>query len=362
MSITQTSDRVERLAALLPAAGVDVMLVTDLINLRYITGFVGTNGAALVGPSTRVFATDFRYTELAAEQVDPAFDRHEVPRAVLSAIPQLLPEGELRLGFEASQMPFSIYTSFLDLLPDRVALVPVDGLVERMRAVKEPREIERMRAAAALADAALEQLLAGGLAGRTERDVALELEITMRKLGAEQVSFEPIVAAGPQGALPHSAPRDVEIGAGELVVIDWGARLDGYCSDCTRTIATGETGGLAREVYALVLDAQLTGLRATRAGAGKREVDGAARSVIEAAGYGERFGHGLGHGVGLAIHEHPRLTRTAEGELEAGNAVTIEPGIYLPGQFGVRIEDLVVVTDDGCEILTSLSKELTVVE
>ena len=361
MSRAQATDRADRLVRLLPEAGADLMLVTDLINLRYLTGFVGTNGAALIGPSTRVFATDFRYTEQAEGQVDPGFERREVPRDVLSAIPDYLPEGELRLGFEASSLPVSIYSNLRDLLPERVELVAVTGQIEGMRAVKEPREIERMREASALADAALEQLLAGGLAGRTEREAALELEVTMRKLGAEHPSFDAVVAAGPQGALPHGMPRDVEIGRGELVVIDWGAQLDGYCSDCTRTVATGEVEQLAREVYGVVLDAQLTGLKAVRAGAGRRAVDAAAREVIRAGGYGERFGHGLGHGVGLAIHEDPRLTQTAEGTLEAGNAVTIEPGIYLPGQFGVRIEDLVVVSDEGCEILTSLPKELKVV-
>lgn len=362
MSIAQQTDRAERLIALLPEAGVDVLLVTDLVNLRYLTGFVGTNGLAVVGPGARVFATDFRYTSQAAEQVDPGFERRELPRNMLSAIPELLPEGELRLGFEAAQLPVSIYRSLLDALPERVELVPVEGLIEGMRAVKDSAEVERMREASALADAALEQLLGGGLAGRSERDAALELEVTMRKLGAERASFEPVVAAGPHGALPHASPRDVKIGQGELVVIDWGAQLDGYCSDCTRTVATGDPGELARNVYGLVLEAQLEGLRAVHAGAGRRAVDAAARDVIEAAGYGEQFGHGLGHGVGLAIHEQPRLTATAEGELESGNAVTIEPGIYLPGQFGVRIEDLVVVTDDGREILTSLPKELTVTD
>jgi Xaa-Pro aminopeptidase len=362
VSIAQQTDRAERLVALLPEAGVDLLLVTDLTNLRYLTGFVGTNGLAVIGPATRAFATDFRYTSQAAEQVDPGFERRELPRNMLSAIPELLPEGELRLGFEAAQLPVSIYTSLLDALPERVELVAVEGLVEGMRAVKDPGEVERMREASALADAALEQLLAAGLAGRTERDAALELEVTMRKLGAERPSFEPIIAAGPQGALPHGTPRDVEIGKGQLVVIDWGAQLDGYCSDCTRTVATGEPGELARDVYGIVLEAQLAGLNAVRAGAGRRAVDAAARDVIDSRGYGEQFGHGLGHGVGLAIHEEPRLTATAEGELETGNAVTIEPGIYLPGQFGVRTEDLVVVTDDGCEILTSLPKELTVTD
>jgi Xaa-Pro aminopeptidase len=207
----------------------------------------------------------------------------------------------------------------------------------------------------------MEQLLADGLVGRTERDAALALEITMRRLGAEQVSFEPIVAVGAHGALPHAPPREVEIPSGQLVVIDWGAQLDGYLSDCTRTWATGELDAQASEVYEVVRRAQLAGLKAIRAGQAARDVDSAAREVIEAAGYGERFGHGLGHGVGLEIHEEPRLGQTVEGNLRAGNAVTVEPGIYLPGQFGVRIEDLVAVTDEGCQILTGLPKDLTVV-
>jgi Xaa-Pro aminopeptidase len=184
----------------------------------------------------------------------------------------------------------------------------------------------------------------------------------MYERGAQRPSFETIVAAGPHGALPHATPRDVEIRAGELVVIDWGAQLDGYCSDCTRTVAAGPPSEPAREIYGLVLEAQLAGLRAVRAGAGGREVDSVAREVIVAAGHGDHFGHGLGHGVGLAIHEAPRLSQRSEAVLEAGNVVTVEPGVYLPGEFGVRIEDLVTVTGDGAEVLTSLSKELTVTD
>jgi Xaa-Pro aminopeptidase len=362
VSVTQTTDRAERLVNRLPESSVDLMLVTDLVNLRYLTGFTGTNGLAVVGPGTRTFATDFRYLTQAAEQVDRSFERRQLPRDWLAAIEELVPDGPVRLGFEAHQLPVSIHARLLERLPDRVELVATDGLIEQLRAVKEPGELERMRGAAALADTAFEQLLGEGLVGRTERDAALALELAMRRSGADRVSFEPVVAAGPNGALPHAAPRDVEIGANQMVVIDWGAQLDGYCSDCTRTVATGEPSAEAKEVYELVLEAQLTGLRAVRAGARSRAVDTAAREIIKAAGYGENFGHGLGHGVGLAIHEDPRLTQTAEGELEAGNVVTVEPGVYLPGTFGVRIEDLVAVTDDGCEILTSLPKDLTVAD
>ena len=204
-------------------------------------------------------------------------------------------------------------------------------------------------------------LLESGLARRSEREFAVALDFAMRERGARRPSFDPIVASGPHGALPHATPRDVEIKPGELVVIDWGAELDGYCSDCTRTVAAGEPSAQAREIYELVLSAQLAGLQAVRAGAGGRAVDAAARTVIDAAGHGEHFGHGLGHGVGAEIHEGPRLSARSDDELESGNVVTVEPGVYLPGELGVRIEDLVVVTDAGCEILTSLDKRLLVV-
>jgi Xaa-Pro aminopeptidase len=191
--------------------------------------------------------------------------------------------------------------------------------------------------------------------------VALSMVRRMEDLGAEGPSFPPIVAAGAQGALPHAESRDVEIPAGTLVVVDAGARLDGYCSDCTRTFATGPLDDEAAGVYELVRRAQEDALGAARAGAERREVDGVARRIIEEAGHGERFGHGLGHGVGLEIHEDPRLTRVAEGALREGNTVTIEPGVYLPGSFGVRIEDLVAITADGAEVLTSFPKELVTV-
>jgi len=204
-------------------------------------------------------------------------------------------------------------------------------------------------------------ILEGGLAGRSEREVALELELSMRRLGAEAPSFGSIVAAGAHGALPHAEPSAQEIAADVLVTIDWGAQLDGYCSDCTRTVAAGAADDHARGIYQLVLDAQLAGLDAVKPGADGREVDGVARAAIEAAGHGEHFGHGLGHGVGLDVHEAPRLSQRSDSVLEPGNIVTVEPGVYLPGDLGVRIEDLVLVTDGGREILTAVSKELTVV-
>ncbi len=352
------TNRSERLIELLPEPGVDLLLVTALVNVRYMTGYTGSNGLAIVGPQTRVFVTDSRYVEQAAAQVDPSYDRRRDQHDLLEAVLDALPAGEVRLGFDDANVTVRQYARLRELLPERVELLPAGGLVERLRAVKEPEEVQRIRIAAAAADAALLALLEQGLTGRTERELATALELAMRDQGAQRPSFDSIVAAGPHGALPHAAPRDVPVGRGELVVIDWGAEVDGYCSDCTRTVATGEPGGEAREVYQLVLEAQRTGVEAVKAGADGRAVDAAARDVIEAGGHGEHFGHGLGHGVGSEIHEAPRLSRQSDDRLQTGNVVTVEPGVYLPGRFGVRIEDLVVVDDGSREILTSLDKEL----
>jgi Xaa-Pro aminopeptidase len=246
-------------------------------------------------------------------------------------------------------------------VPEGVELVPAGGAVEDLRLRKDAAEIEAIRAAARLADTALEEVLERGLAGRTERDVALDIEFTMRRLGAQAPSFPPIVAGGAHGALPHAEPRDVAIEPGVLCVIDWGAQLDGYASDCTRTFATGEVDRRDAEIYELVRRAQEAALAAVRPGPTAREVDAVAREIIEAAGHGEHFGHGLGHGVGVEVHEGPRLSRQSDDRLAAGQVVTVEPGVYVPGATGVRIEDLVAITEDGCEVLSSLPKELRVV-
>ena len=356
------SGRAQRAIGLLPDAGLDAMLVTDLVNVRYLTGYTGSNGLALIGESVCAFVTDFRYVEQAAAEVAPEFDRRRGERDLLEALEDPLPGGPVRLGFEEAHMSVRAYRRLREVLPERVELVGVVDVIERLRAVKEAAEVDSMRSAAALADDALRWLLERGLVGRTERELALDLEQRMRSQGAEDPSFPAIVAAGAHGALPHASPRDVEIPSGELVVIDWGARVDGYNSDCTRTVAAGAVGEQAASVYGVVLEAQLAGVGAVRPGAGGREVDAAARDVIEAAGYGSEFGHGLGHGVGLEVHENPRLSQRSDDVLAAGNAVTVEPGIYLPERFGVRIEDLVIVGEDGCEILSSIGKELTVVE
>jgi Xaa-Pro aminopeptidase len=357
------SSRADRLLARLAEDELDALLVTDLLDVRYLTGFTGSSGIALLGPRLRAFVTDFRYLQQAAVEVGNDFDRHRATGELLDAVGEVLPEGELRLGFDDASLTVRRHARLRERLPGRVSLIAAGGAVAELRQVKEPSEVEAIAAAAQLADAALAQILADGLIGRSERDVALALEAEMRARGASAPSFDSIVAGGGHGALPHATPRQEAIRRGELVVIDWGARLDGYCSDCTRTVAAGQLADPdAAEVYATVLAAQRSALAALRAGAGGRAVDAVARERIAAAGHGEHFGHGLGHGVGLEVHEPPRLSQRSEDTLRAGNVVTVEPGIYLPGRLGVRIEDLVVVEDGGCRILTGLSTELLVVD
>lgn len=350
--------RADRLTMLLPDAQIDILLVSELANVRYLTGYTGSNGLALIGAAIRAFITDFRYVEQAAAQVDPSFERLRAERDLVESLLWALPDEPVRLGFEDAHTSVRDHRRLRELLPDRIELIPVTGLVERLRAVKEPGEIEAIRAAARLADASFERLIRDGLVGRTEREVALALEHDMVARGADRPSFDTIVAAGAHGALPHAAPREVEIRKGDMVVIDWGAELDGYCSDCTRTVAAGEPGPAAREIYELVLEANRVGLSAVTAGASGRDVDGAARAVIEAGGHGGEFGHGLGHGVGIEVHEAPRLSQRSSDDLHAGNVVTVEPGVYISGRLGVRIEDLVVTTDNGCDLLTSVPKRL----
>jgi Xaa-Pro aminopeptidase len=360
--------RAARVAQELRALKVDRLLVGTQVNLRYLTGYTGTNGLALVsaGGTGHRFFTDFRYATQSAEQVPAEFEREIAPADLFEAATRALGaggmEGERRLGFDDAGLTVKEHARLRELLADGWELVACGGVVERLREVKDEREIAAIRAAAALADEALAGVLEGGLVGRTERDVAIELELGMRRLGAQGPSFPSIVASGEHGALPHAEPREVEIERGVLVTIDWGAYLDGYCSDCTRTYATGPLSDEAKETYELVLGAQEAALAGVRAGVSGRAVDGVARTIIEGAGHAEHFGHGVGHGVGMEIHEAPRLSRTASEEpLRAGNVVTVEPGVYVPGRLGVRIEDLAVVRDDGAERLTSLPKELTTV-
>jgi Xaa-Pro aminopeptidase len=352
--------RADRIAGRLAEHELDALLVAEPANLRYLTGFTGSNGFAVVGPQVRRFVTDFRYVEQAKEQV-PDFDRELGPQDLFGALAGGWPEGGARLGFDDAHVTVRAHRRLRAQLPAGVELVPAAGIVEDARAVKEPEEVARIAAAASLVDEIYGWLLETGIVGRTERDVAVALEHEMRLRGASGPSFPSIVASAEHGALPHASPRDVPIARDTLVTIDIGAVLDGYCSDCTRTWATGDLPGVLAETYALVLRAQVAALDAVRPGPEGREIDAVARDLIAAAGHGEHFGHGLGHGVGLVTHEAPRLARTAEDRLVPGHVVTVEPGVYLPGVGGVRIEDLVVVTESGRDVLSSSTKELLVV-
>jgi Xaa-Pro aminopeptidase len=348
--------RGEKLAKLVAERELDQLFVSDLVNVRYLTGFTGTNGACLVGGDELIFFTDFRYTERAKNEVAPEWERPEAEREL---VPQIVARMSGRVGFEDAKLSVRQLARLEAAAGEDVEFVPAGDLVEQLRALKEPEELERIAAAAELTDGVYRWALERGLGGRTEADVARACEARLRELGSEP-SFPPIVAAGENGALPHAEPGDREIGSGELVVFDMGALLDGYCSDCTRTFATGDPGEEARQVYDLVRGAQEASLEAIRPTASGKEVDAVAREMISEAGYGDRFGHGTGHGVGLEVHEAPRLATTSEDDLFEGNVVTVEPGVYLPGRFGVRIEDLVVVTADGYRNLSGLPKELQV--
>jgi Xaa-Pro aminopeptidase len=349
--------RGDRLAGLLAEKELDRFLVTDLVNVRYLTGFGGTNGACVCGAEERIFLTDFRYTERAEVEVE-GWEVVTVSDDWLGGIAERLGG---RTGFEDTQIAVRTFKRLEEKLPEGVELVGAGGAVEKLRRIKDARELEKIAAAAKLADEIWRWSLERGLSGHSELDVARAAEGRMRELGAEP-SFPTIVAAGPNGALPHAESGERQIGRGELVVFDMGAKLDGYCSDGTRTFATGEPGERAREVYETVRKAQAAALEAVRAGAEAEAVDKVARDLIDAAGHGECFGHGLGHGVGLEVHEEPRVSPRSEDVLEAGEVITVEPGIYIPGELGVRIEDLVVVGEDGCRNLSGLPKELLEVE
>jgi Xaa-Pro aminopeptidase len=349
--------RGDRLEALLGERGLDRLLVTDLTNVRYLTGFTGTNGACICGPGVRFFLTDFRYTERAATEVE-GWEPVTVANDWLGGIAERL---EGKVGFEDDQMPVRMLAKLQEKLADGVEAVAAGGLVEQLRRVKDQVELAAIAAASELADEVWRWSIERGLAGRSEREVARAAEARIRELGGDP-SFPAIVAAGPNGALPHAEPSARQIGRGELIVFDMGAKLDGYCSDGTRTYATGEPGEEARAVYEVVREAQQAALAAIKAGEKGEDVDTVARKVIDAAGHGDRFGHGLGHGVGLEVHEGPRLSLRSDDVLATGEVVTVEPGVYLPGQLGVRIEDLVVVTEEGLRNLSGLPKELQLVD
>jgi len=328
------------------------LLVTDLVNIRYLTGFQASNAALLVDPAgPTALYTDFRYLEAAAAV--PGVEAHRTSRALLHDLAERLSG---RLAFEADALPYSQVEA---LRSGGLELVPTSGVVEALRAVKDDGEIERLRRAALAADRAFEALTAETWVGRSERELAWRLRQLLHAHGVDRPAFDVVVAAGPNGSKPHAEPTDLIVADDTLVTVDWGAVLDGYCSDCTRTLATGSLPRELRRAYDVCLEAQRAAVEGIGPGMTGKEADAIARRIIEKAGFGEEFGHGLGHGVGVAVHEAPRLSPESSDVLAAGNVVTIEPGIYLPGVGGVRIEDLAVVRKTGVELLTSFPKDLT---
>ena len=364
------SDRADRLAELVAEHELDLLLVGDLVRpgdsgpdaiagIRWLTGFSGTSGLAVVGAGERLFVTDFRYVDRAARDVDSGFERATAASQLLR---EVAPRLHGKVGFDDAQTSVRSLERLRELAPAGVELVPAGGLVDGLRRIKDEDEVEAMAEATRIADEVYEWLCERGFARRTEADVALAAETRMRELGADGPSFPAIVAAAENSAVPHHEASDRVIAEGELLLIDMGAKVRGYCSDGTRTFAIGEVGEEEREVYEVVRRAQEVGLGAVKSGVAGSDADAAARDVIDGAGHGERFGHGLGHGVGLEIHEAPRLAKTSEDVLATGNAVTVEPGVYLPDRFGVRIEDLVIVDDDGIRNLSTFTKELREVD
>ena len=344
------SERVDRLRASLN----EPLLVTTPVNVRYLTGFVSTNAALLIEDERVQLFTDFRYAERAGDVEDAEFV--ETKRDLVADLADRLSG---RIAFEAAHLPYAAYET---LAGGGLELVPTSGLVEALRAVKDERELEAIRRATAVTNEAFATLAREPFVGRSERELAWRLEQLLHELGGDGLAFPVVVASGPNAARPHHESGEGAVRPGETVIVDAGCSLDGYCSDCTRTFAAGALPPDLSEAYAVCLDAQLGGLEAVTAGTSGRDADAAARDRIEAAGLGDAFGHGLGHGLGLLVHEAPRLARESQDQLVAANVVTVEPGIYLSGRGGVRIEDLVVVRDGEPEVLTSFPKELVEVE
>jgi Xaa-Pro aminopeptidase len=356
----EVASRAGRLREHLGEAGCDALLVTSLTDVRYLTGFTGSAALLLVRPDELVFVTDGRYREQAGEQLAAAGvqARLEVgltadaQREALAAAAK----GIGRLGLEAGSVSWAAARRYGESWFPDAELVPTEGLVERLREVKDDGEVARIMAAATIADAALAEVRPLLADRPTERVFGLELDGAMRRRGADDVSFETIVASGPNGAKPHAVPGRRRIVEGDLVVLDFGALVDGYHSDMTRTVVVGEPSATQRRMLEVVAESQRAGLAAVAPGVPCVEVDRTCREVIAGAGWADAFVHGTGHGVGLDIHEDPRVSRTATGTLQAGHVVTVEPGVYLPEHGGVRIEDTVVVTSTGCRVLTAAPK------
>ncbi len=365
MKPMDVATRVPRLRQAFPDAGCEALLVTRLVNIRYLTGFTGSAAMLLVTPDELVFVTDGRYRDQSAIELGQAGVEARI-RVGLTAGSQkeVLQEESsdiARLGLEAAAVTWAAQRRYDTEWFAEAELVATEGLVEELRKVKDAGEVERMAEAARIADEALARVRHRLAGSPTEEEFALELDFEMRRGGASAPSFDTIVASGPNGAKPHHRPSSRRIGANELVVVDFGAIVDGYCSDMTRTLCVGEpASATARRMVDVVAASQRAGVEAVRAGVEGKGVDEVCRNVIAQAGWADAFLHSTGHGVGLEIHEDPRVSSASTDTLVTGHVVTVEPGVYLPEHGGVRIEDTMVVTDEGCIVLTNAPKELVV--
>ncbi len=353
-------DRVTRLAALLSEKELDAVLISSPHNRRYLSGFTGSAGYLLVTPQRQLLFTDSRYTEQAVGQA-PHFQVILTDPGLGWLINALKETGARRVGFESDHMTVASYSRALDAIKEDNALsgtslIATSGVTDELRAIKDQDELAQLQKAIDASDRAMETVCPAIQAGMTEKEVAWRMEVAMREFGADGISFDPIVAAGPNGAMAHHRPDDTVIQAGQPIVIDMGARVNGYCSDITRTVVVGDPDETFHKVYNIVLGAQLTAINTVRPGLTGEECDALSRDIIAEAGYGDNFGHSLGHGVGLAVHESPRVGPRAENELKPSMVFTIEPGIYLPGWGGVRIEDIVVLGEDGATALSKAGK------
>lgn len=351
--------RLDRVRALLAEHDADAALLSSMPDVRWACGFTGSNGLLLVRPGAAHFVTDGRYREQAAREAQGAAVHVPGYDLIGHLEEERLLGDARRIAFQSDRVSVAALEKWQEALEDR-AWVPVKGLLKEIVAIKDEGEVDKIRAAQAITDDVFDHILGVIRPGLSEKDLAAEIVYQHLKRGAERMAFDPIVAGGPNGALPHARASERELQRGELIVLDIGGVRGGYASDMTRTVALGEPGAEARRVYGLVLEAQQAALDAARAGLESKALDAAARDVIEAAGHGDDFGHSLGHGVGLRTHEWPSVSYRRDYALPAGAAVTIEPGVYLPGRFGVRIEDIVVLREGGSENLTRSPKELIV--
>jgi Xaa-Pro aminopeptidase len=338
---------------------VDGLLITSEFNRRYMTGFTGTAGVAVISEEKAVFITDFRYTEQAAKQIEGyEIVKHSGP--IIEEVANIVSKlGIKKLGFEQDHLTYQTYSSYKQVL-SQTEFIPVSGAVEKLRLIKSPAEIKILKEAALIADAAYKHILSYVKPGLKEIEVANELEFFMRKNGAVSSSFDIIVASGYRSALPHGVASDKKIEKGDFVTLDFGAYYKGYCSDITRTFAVGQPSEELQKIYSIVLEAQLRGMNGIKPGMTGKEADALTRDYITEQGYGEYFGHSTGHGLGMEVHESPALSSRSNTILEPGMVVTVEPGIYVAGLGGVRIEDDIVITDTGNEALTHSPKDLII--